>query len=189
MMDDPLQGREFWVFGYGSLMWRPDFPFAERCGALLYGSHRSLCVRSHIHRGTPERPGLVMGLDRGGACHGMAFRIADEHRVPVLANLRAREQVTMVYRELVKRLHLTDGRTVAGIAYVVDRTHKQYVGALSREAQLAAVIGAHGKSGPNPDYVLNTQSHLEEMGVHDATLTWLARALRAEAQTKSAITA
>lgn len=120
-----------------------------------------------------------MGLDRGGACHGIAFRVADEDRAAVLENLRAREQVTMVYKEMVKRLRLGDGRRVAAIAYVVDRKHRQYAGALSREEQLAAVTGAHGKSGPNPDYVLNTQAHLLEMGVHDTTLSWLAKALRA----------
>lgn len=178
-MSDPLHGKDFWVFGYGSLMWRPDFPYAEKIGALLHGLHRSLCVRSHVHRGTPDRPGLVMGLDRGGACHGIAFRVADADRISVLANLRAREQVTMVYREAVKPLRLTDGRRVDAIAYVVDRRHKQYAGALTREEQFTAILGAHGKSGANPDYVFNTQAHLTGMGVHDATLTWLAKALQA----------
>lgn len=182
-MSDPLAGKDFWVFGYGSLMWRPDFPYAEKCPALLHGLHRSLCVRSHVHRGTPERPGLVMGLDRGGACHGMAFRVHDRDRAAVLDNLRAREQVTMVYREAVKPVRLPDGRRVETIAYVVDRRHRQYAGALTREAQLAAILGARGKSGANPDYVLNTQAHLEEMGVHDATLAWLAQALRQMAVT------
>ncbi|MGL4494977.1 MAG: gamma-glutamylcyclotransferase [Beijerinckiaceae bacterium] len=180
-MSDPLQGHDFWVFGYGSLMWRPDFPFVEKSGALLHGLHRSLCVRSHVHRGTPERPGLVMGLDRGGACHGIAFRVADADRLAVLDTLRAREQVTMVYRESVKPVRLGDARRVLALTYVVDRAHKQYAGALPREAQLAAILGAAGKSGPNPDYVLNTQAHLDEMGVHDATLVWLAAALRAAA--------
>src|SRR3984885_15624043 len=93
---------DLWVFGYGSLMWRPGFEFLERIPARLIGLHRALCVYSFVHRGPPEKPGLVLGLDRGGACRGVAFRVAAENRSEVVAYLRAREQVTSVYRE-VKR--------------------------------------------------------------------------------------
>src|SRR5687767_8101396 len=89
---------DLWVFGYGSLIWRPGFDFIERAPARLIGAHRALCVLSHVHRGTPERPGLVLGLDRGGACRGVAFRVAGAHRAETIAYLRSREQVTMVYR-------------------------------------------------------------------------------------------
>src|SRR5260370_33351035 len=87
-----------WVFGYGSLMWRPGFSYLERVLARLYGAHRALCVLSHVHRGTPERPGLVLGLDRGGTCRGIAYRTAAKHRGATVAYLRAREQVTAGYR-------------------------------------------------------------------------------------------
>src|ERR1700719_2193903 len=93
---------DLWVFGYGSLMWQPGFSYLERIPARLVGAHRALCVYSFVHRGTPERPGLVLGLDRGGTCLGMAFRVAAEHRVATIGYLRAREQVTMVYRETVR---------------------------------------------------------------------------------------
>src|SRR4051812_35408559 len=100
---------QFWVFGYGSLMWRPGFAFLERRPATIYGYHRSLCVYSHVHRGTPERPGLVMGLDRGGSCRGAAFRVAHEIWDETLAYLRGREQVTMVYHETTLAARLDDG--------------------------------------------------------------------------------
>lgn len=100
---------EFWVFGYGSLMWNPGFEFMERAEALVYGYRRSLCVRSFVHRGTRDNPGLVLGLDRGGACRGMAFRISPEKWDEVIDYLRARELVTKVYLERRVRLQLQAG--------------------------------------------------------------------------------
>src|SRR4051812_25667058 len=102
---DPAAG-DLWIFGYGSLMWRPDFPVLERTAGGLIGAHRALCVYSFVHRGTPERPGLVLGLDRGGTCRGIAFRVAAADRAATVAYLRAREQVTAVYREAVRRVWL-----------------------------------------------------------------------------------
>src|SRR3712207_8276797 len=119
---------DLWVFGYGSLMWRPGFPHLERVHAHLYGYHRSLCVFSHVHRGTPEHPGLVLGLDRGGRCHGVAFRVDAAEAAETVRYLREREQVTAVYRERSLPVRLDDGRAVAALAYVVDRSHPQYAG-------------------------------------------------------------
>src|SRR4051794_23010766 len=124
---------DLWVFGYGSLMWRPGFPHVERRHASLYGYHRSLCVLSHVHRGTPERPGLVLGLDRGGRCLGVAFRVAAREAEATVAYLRGREQVTAVYLERRLPIRLDDGRRVEALAYAVDRRHPQYAGALSED--------------------------------------------------------
>ena len=171
---------DFWVFGYGSLMWRPGFDHVERVPARLAGMHRSLCVYSHVHRGTPERPGLVLGLDRGGACRGVAFRVEPGKRVDVVAYLRAREQVTMVYREVERRVDILDGtqRAATAICYVVDRSHEQYAGALPIADQISLVLQGQGQSGANIDYVLATLDHMDEIGVVDRRLAVLGRALR-----------
>jgi len=169
-----------WVFGYGSLMWRPGFDFIEKRPAKLIGAHRALCVYSHVHRGTPERPGLVLGLDRGGACRGIAFRIAKENREAVARYLREREQVTSVYREAVRPVLLLQGAEdrSRALCYLVDRSHAQYAGALPRERLLELVAQGNGRSGPNPDYVLATVKELETLGIRDATLEWLAARLK-----------
>lgn len=170
---------DLWVFGYGSLMWRPGFPYEERQVALLRGFHRSLCVYSHVHRGTPEAPGLVMGLDRGGACKGFAYRVAHAHAARTIAYLREREQVTAVYVEKVLPVHLSDGRRRLCLTYTVDRGHAQYAGRLDREELLRFVRQGRGVSGANPDYVLSTQAQLVDLGVADETLAWLSHRLSA----------
>lgn len=164
---------EFWVFGYGSLIWRPGFDFEERSVATLHGFHRALCVFSHVHRGTPEQPGLVLGLDRGGSCRGIAFRVAADRWPETLAYLRAREQVTMVYLESWHEVRLIDGRRVRAVAYSVDRTHAQYASGLSDEDVLRLVRRGVGQSGANPEYVRNTHLHLAELGIRDARLEWI----------------
>jgi cation transport protein ChaC len=168
---------DLWVFGYGSLMWRPGFPFLERRHAHLHGYHRALCVYSHVHRGTPERPGLVLGPDRGGRCHGVAFRVAPEEAAETVQYLREREQVTAVYVERRLPVRLAGGETVAALAYVVDRGHPQYAGRLPQEDSLRLVRQGVGVSGANPDYVRSTHRHLLEMGVTDPVLAQLAAAL------------
>ncbi len=166
---------DLWVFGYGSLMWRPGFEFAERQGALVRGYHRALCVYSHVHRGTSARPGLVLGLDRGGSCKGVAFRVGAVRAEATLAYLRAREQVTSVYQERILPAMLADGTPVAVVCYVADRGHSQYAGRLDRDELVRLVGQGVGLSGDNLDYVKNTQSHLADLAIHDATLAWLAR--------------
>lgn len=161
---------EFWVFGYGSLMWNPGFPAVEKADAVIFGYRRSLCVRSWVHRGSQASPGLVLGLDRGGACRGVAFRVAEADRDQVLEYLRARELVTNVYLERWATAKLADGRRVKAVVYVADRNHQQYAGALDSHAAAAIVNTAVGQSGPNDAYVFNTLEHLRSAGIRDAWL-------------------
>lgn len=167
---------EFWVFGYGSLMWNPGFEFEERQAAHLFGFRRALCVRSWVHRGTEERPGLVLGLDRGGSCRGVAFRVRMEKQEAVVDYLRERELVTHVYKERTLPATLGDGRRVATLVYICDRAHHQFAGSLSVEEAARAVSLAAGKSGHNMDYLRNTLAHLREMGIRDHWLEDVGRA-------------
>ena len=143
---------DFWVFGYGSLMWRPGFPHRERVPALLGGAHRALCIYSWVHRGTQARPGLVLGLDRGGSCRGVAYRVDGGARDEVIAYLRERELVTAVYHETWRpvRLLAAGNRAVRALTYVADREHAQYAGRLPREALLAHVRDARGRRATTP---------------------------------------
>ena len=174
---------DLWVFGYGSLMWRPGFEFLEQMPARLIGEHRALCVYSFDHRGTPERPGLVLGLDRGGACRGIAFRVAARRRDDVIGYLRGREQTTHVYREVMRSVSLENEPRdrVAALAYVVDRGHVQYAGRLSLADQLRYVRQGHGRSGNNRDYVLETVRSIEAQGFRDPQLHQLALMLHDDA--------
>ncbi|MGE3148355.1 MAG: gamma-glutamylcyclotransferase [Pseudorhodoplanes sp.] len=180
---------DLWVFGYGSLIWRPGFEFVESAPARITGLHRSLCVYSWFHRGTQQRPGLVLGLDRGGACRGVAFRVAAAQRAATIAYLREREQVTHVYRENLRRAMLLDRseRQIDALCYVVDRGHPQYAGRLSLEQQLDHIRQAHGQSGPNGDYVLSTVAALESLGFRDADLHFLAERLNGRRHTADTV--
>jgi cation transport protein ChaC len=166
---------DFWVFGYGSLMWRPGFAHVETSRARLHGFRRSLCVASFVYRGTPERPGLVLGLDRGGSCVGLAFRVPGELRDEVLAYLRDRELVTSVYSERMLPVRLAGGRIVTALCYVVDRGHRQYAGNLDEAHAAGIVSGAVGQAGPNEEYVLNTLEHLRALGIRDHWLEEVGR--------------
>jgi glutathione-specific gamma-glutamylcyclotransferase len=169
----------FWVFGYGSLMWNPGFPHRAAVPATLAGMHRSLCVYSWHYRGSPESPGLVFGLDRGGACRGIAFAVDPDDRDEVVAYLRAREQVTAVYVETVRRIKLGGrGDPVPAYTFIADRDHPQYAGRLPLAAQIDIVSRAEGKAGPNGEYVISTACHLTELGIRDPGVEALAAALR-----------
>ncbi len=184
---------DLWVFAYGSLIWRPGFDFEEVRPARLWGWHRALCVYSWHHRGTVETPGIVLGLDRGGSCRGVVYRVAAARRATVLAYLEEREQISPlehipspIYRQIFRPIRFEDaeGRRAetpgpAALTYVVDRGHPQYTGPLDDEAILALIRAGRGVSGANPDYVLSTVDHLDRLGMRDATLERIAARLRA----------
>jgi cation transport protein ChaC len=166
-MDAP----EHWIFAYGSLMWRPGFRYAEARRAELTGFRRCFCVYSVHHRGTRARPGLVLGLDRGGACTGVAFRIHPEDASEIEGYLRAREQVEGVYRAVHAPIELTEERReVLALAFIVERSHVNYAGRLSVPAQARIIAAARGISGVNADYLFNTLGHLAEMGLREREL-------------------
>jgi cation transport protein ChaC len=173
---------DLWVFGYGSLMWRPGFEFLEQVPARLIGEHRALCVYSFDHRGTPEKPGLVLGLDRGGACRGIAFRVEAGLRSRTIDYLRGREQTTHVYREVMRSVWLDNEarERVSALTYVVDRGHVQYAGRLPLAEQLRIVQQGHGRSGNNRDYVLATVRAIEAQGFRDPQLHQLSLMLHEE---------
>jgi len=172
--------QDLWVFGYGSLMWRPGFDFEESRPARLYGYHRAFCIYSHVHRGTPEQPGLVFGLDVGGSCRGVAFRVQAARAEDTKRYLYAREQVTSVYVDVVKPVELLDERVrVEALCFIVDRKHPQYAGALSFERQVELIVQGKGSSGENPEYLENMVRHLEEAGIADKGLSDLWAAVKA----------
>lgn len=161
---------DLWIFGYGSLMWSPDFRIDEKHPGHLYGLHRSMCIYSHRYRGTPAKPGLVMGLCCGGSCWGMAFRIAEPRVRSTLAGLWHREMLNRVYLPRLVAVHIGHRRTVRALAFVADASHPQFVGNLSVEATARLVAQGRGERGNNLDYVANTLAHMEALGVHDPHL-------------------
>ena len=165
-----VEGEPLWVFAYGSLMWRPGFPYLDSCTARLQGYHRALCVYSWRYRGTPERPGLVMGLDRGGSCVGVAYLVAPENRTRVITYLYDREMLTNVYRPTFLPIRLDDGRRVSAYCFVARRDHEQYAGRLTADEAAALVCDACGEQGPARDYLANTVAHLDEFGITDGPL-------------------
>lgn len=159
-----VPGEEIWVFAYGSLMWNPGFPHLEVRRGRLYGFHRRFCIYSHVYRGTPERPGLVLGLDRGGSCEGLAFRVPAGEADEVLEYLYARELVTEVYIPRWVRIATPDGE-VRAASFVVDRAHEQYTGELELEATAELIRRGVGISGPGIEYLRNTVHHMEALGL------------------------
>jgi cation transport protein ChaC len=161
---------DLWIFGYGSLMWSPGFRCSEKSAGKVHGYHRSLCVYSQRYRGTTKRPGLVMGLCRGGSCWGMAFRIPAARANRVLANLWRREMRNQVYRPRFVRVQVRDGREIRALAFVADAGHRLFAGDLSIERTARLVAQGRGERGHNIDYLSFTLAHMHELGVRDPHL-------------------
>jgi cation transport protein ChaC len=164
---------ERWVFGYGSLMWRPGFAYQERTPATLHGRRRAFCIYSVHHRGTHERPGLVLGLAPGGAVRGAAYRVAEADWDRAYAYLVEREQPTETYIEARRFVRLADGRRVEALVFLSDVRHPQWAGALSLPRQAELIAGASGLSGRNVDYLRDLVEHLREEGIRDPVMETL----------------
>lgn len=170
-------GQDVWVFGYGSLIWKPEFDFLEQRPALLPGHHRALCLWSRINRGTPELPGLVFGLEKGGECHGMAFRLADNLVEPVFEALWRREMSTGAYHPRWIDCQTPQG-SVRALAFIIDQSGPAYVPEPEDDALIDIVLRASGIYGTCLEYVAQTAEALEAVGIHDARLTALVARLK-----------
>lgn len=172
----------FWVFGYGSLMWNPGFKYVESMRARIFGFHRSLCIRSIRYRGTDSKPGLVFGLDRGGSCTGIAFRVESRDQNEVIEYLWDREMLHDIYDPRVQRIVLEDSRRVTAITFVVQRDHPSYIKNLTADQTASIIAHARGQRGPNLDYVLSTLHLLESIGAKDKDLSFVGQLAMSRAQ-------
>ena len=164
----PMEG--VWIFGYASLMWNPNFSYLEAQPALLRGYHRSLCVYSTRYRGTPEKPGLVMGLDRGGSCRGRAFLLAAGEVPSIMTYLYKREMETNCYKPKFLNVKLLDKRRVKAFHFLVRRDHEQYTGKLSLDESAELVLSGTGPKGSSLEYLENTLDHLNQLGINKGSL-------------------
>ncbi|MEM7089043.1 MAG: gamma-glutamylcyclotransferase [Pseudomonadota bacterium] len=169
-----------WVFGYGSLLWNPGFPVARSERATLHGYARSFCMSSIHHRGTEEKPGLVLALDEQTQtnCKGLALAVAKGHEEQTLQELRERELISSAYLERMLDVHLDTGEIVNAVTYVIDADHVQYCGGMPLEEQAQIIANAVGGRGPNTEYLYNTAQHLAEIGLRDPDLEWLSQRVR-----------
>jgi cation transport protein ChaC len=168
---------DFWVFAYGSLIWNPGFAYKSREPARLVGYHRRYCIRSMVYRGTPERPGLVLGLETGGACEGVGYLVAGELHATTMQYLRERELVTAVYLETLVDIVGRDGASHRAYTYVADVGHPQHVRQDDFAALVDTIEGATGAAGPNYEYAINTWAKLAEFDISDPEVERVAEAL------------
>lgn len=168
---DENSAGDLWLFAYGSLLWDPGFRFAEAVPAVLDGYRRAFCIASIVYRGTPDVPGLVLGLEPGGSCEGRLYRVEAGFCDQTLAYLRGREQVRNVYREAwlpVRRTDRVPPETVRAFVLLADRTHAQYRGGLDPDDAAQMIFRAAGPRGSCRAYLLSTHDHLVEAGIRDA---------------------
>lgn len=175
-----LPRENLWIFGYGSLMWDPGFPFSESSRAKIYGFHRALCVRSIRYRGTESLPGLVFGLDRGGSCTGVGFRVETRHQRKVATYLQDREMLNNIYDPSIRPIVLADGRNEQALTFIVRKQHPAYVKKLTVEQIAEIVASASGQRGRNIDYVTSTLHLLQSFGIHDRTLDSISQLAHAQ---------
>jgi glutathione-specific gamma-glutamylcyclotransferase len=173
-----------WVFGYGSLIWNPAFHFTDRVVGTVHGFHRRFCLWTHLGRGCRERPGLVLGLERGGSCRGVAYHIAPDAALEELDIVWRREMISDAYVPRWVNVH-TPMATVRAITFTINQAHERYACKLSDEAAAEAIAQASGFLGACADYLINTVDHLADLGIHDRPLERLRDRVLARAATRS----
>ena len=170
--------RDLALFAYGSLIWNPAFNFCRRETARVHGFHRRFCLWTHLGRGTPERPGLMLGLEAGGSCRGLLYWVAANEIESEIEILWRREMVTGAYRPAWVTAQTATGPERA-LTFLINRRHERYSGRLNDEAIVAAIATACGPLGACADYLFNTTAHLEQLGIADRPLRQLCNAVRA----------
>ena len=181
--DTPALPEPDWVFGYGSLIWNPGFAYQEAVLARVHGYRRSFCIRSARYRGTPEAPGVVLGLAQGGSCIGMAFRLDPAHRAAAVRSLYEREMPGQLYvPRMIEAFPLTASASVRALTFVANTAHPAF-GVLPETEVLRRLLNCAGERGPNLEYALRTHQSLRAHGVR---CTVLERLIRGLGQTKAA---
>lgn len=170
-----LYNNGIWIFGYGSLIWNPGFEYETMQRARLTGFKRAFCMWSIHYRGNKQTPGLVLGLDPAESveCEGVAYFVDAQSAEKVHLYLRERELISYAYHERIEALTLEDGQQVPAVCYIVDPNHSQYAGGLSLQEQAKVISSASGSAGPNIEYLQNTASHLESLGISDPEMNRL----------------
>ena len=171
------KNKDLWVFGYGSLIWNPAFHFEEKQKARIYGFHRKFCLHLTIGRGSPEKPGLMLALDHGGSCNGIAFKIATDKVESETEILWMREMISGAYQPQSLTIHTRLG-AVPGFTFVVNRKHERYLGELNHSDTAKAIAEGEGILGSCKDYLFNTINGLMELGIQDSYLKRLQKILK-----------
>jgi len=169
--------RDVWLFAYGSLIWNPAFHFVEHRIATVHGLHRRFCLWTQLGRGSPDQPGLVLGLDRGGRCRGVAYRVAAAEARSELELVWRREMVTGAYRPRWVEA-ATGAGAVRTLTFVINRAHERYTGRLGHDELVRTLATARGALGTSADYLFSTAAHLEQLGIADHALERLCAEVR-----------
>jgi len=176
-LKDHPPGEDVWLFAYGSLIWNPAFHYAEAQSGTIFGYHRRFCLWTHLGRGSRDCPGLVLGLDRGGSCRGVFYRVAAEAMESELPLIWRREMVTASYVPTWVKGRC-DGRRIRALTFVINRQHPRYAADIPDERIVESIATAQGPLGPCCEYLFNTAAHLAELGLHDRGLDRLCQAVR-----------
>ena len=173
---------DLWIFGYASLIWKPEFDYAERRPAMVHGWHRALQMRSRVNRGTPEFPGLVFALVRGGSCHGVVYRIEQTHAAAELERLWLREMPTGVYDPKWLRCRTSEG-PVNGLAFTLSHASPSHTGRLPDPQIVEILRHANGRYGSSLAYLVDTARSLRHCGIRDRDIERLVALARRHALT------
>ena len=165
-------GEDMWLFGYGSLMWKPELEFAESLSATAIGWHRQFCLWQWRYRGSRDHPGLMLALDRGGSCCGVAYKIAGPNVSEKVAGVWRREMIGKGYRPRWLSLRSAKGPTKA-LGFVADREGPRYAGHMPLEAIADHIAAACGANGPSAEYLLETRESCRLLGIRDDMLEQL----------------